>query len=165
MKLSTYDIAPSFLGHILMAKENNHVCALFLNDDKLKLMEELEHKFPTYALNRDPEIQYEIEQILQHLNSHQKLPHFTYQFYGTPFQKEVWNYLLTIPSGETVSYSDIALHLNRPKSVRAVANACGANHIAILIPCHRVIGKNGKLTGYRWGLKIKEFLLKQEKNI
>lgn len=164
MKLLTYDIAPSSLGHILMAKENNNICALFLNDDKLKLMEELEHKFPNYALNRDPDIQHDIEKVIQHLNYYKPLPHFTYQLYGTSFQKEVWNYLLTIPSGKTVSYSDIAFHLNRPKSIRAVANACGANHIAILIPCHRVIGKNGTLTGYRWGLKIKQFLLEREKN-
>ena len=81
---------------------------------------------------------------------------------GTAFQKAVWNALLTIPYGKTCSYSDIAMQIGRPKAVRAVAQAIGRNPISIIIPCHRVVGKDGSLTGYQWGIPIKEALLKIE---
>ncbi len=86
-------------------------------------------------------------------------------FSGTDFQKNVWNALSEIPYGKTVSYSDIAKRINNPKAVRAVANANAANKIAIIVPCHRVTGKNGTLTGYASGLDKKEFLLNIEKNV
>ena len=82
---------------------------------------------------------------------------------GTIFQQDVWQALLSTKHAETLSYSDIAHLINRPKAVRAVGAANGANHIAIIIPCHRVIGKNGKLTGYAYGLEMKQYLLNLEK--
>ena len=81
---------------------------------------------------------------------------------GTDFQKQVWQALIETQHGDTLSYSDIAQHINCPKAVRAVGAANGANHIAIIIPCHRIIGKSGKLTGYAYGLKVKQFLLELE---
>lgn len=81
---------------------------------------------------------------------------------GTPFQQSVWNALLTIPYGETTSYSAIARQIGRPNAIRAVGAANGANPIPIIIPCHRVIGSNGKLTGFGGGLPTKEHLLKLE---
>lgn len=84
---------------------------------------------------------------------------------GTEFQRAVWQALLALPWGETASYSDIALQIARPKAVRAVGAANGANPVAIIIPCHRVIGKGGALTGYAWGLKMKASLLKLESAI
>ncbi len=86
------------------------------------------------------------------------------QLLGTPFQQKVWNILQAIPYGNTISYSEQAVLINNPKAVRAVAAANAANLIAILIPCHRVIGKSGKLTGYSGGIDKKEFLLTLEKN-
>lgn len=83
---------------------------------------------------------------------------------GTPFQVSVWDALCKIPYGETCSYSDIANRIGKPSSVRAVGTAIGANPVLISIPCHRVIGKNGALTGYRGGLMMKTRLLKLEKN-
>ena len=83
-------------------------------------------------------------------------------FTGTDLQQKVWNALLAIPYGQTVSYGDMARQIGRPGAVRAVANANGANAISIFVPCHRVIGSNGALTGYAGGLKAKEFLLKLE---
>lgn len=83
-------------------------------------------------------------------------------FAGTDFQQKVWNALLAIPYGQTVSYGDMARQIGRPGAVRAVANANGANAISIFVPCHRVIGSNGTLTGYAGGLEAKEFLLKLE---
>ncbi len=82
---------------------------------------------------------------------------------GTDFQKDVWNYLLTIPYGKTIAYGEIARALGDPKLVRAVGAANGSNKVSIIIPCHRVIGSGGALTGYAGGLWRKEWLLKHEK--
>jgi methylated-DNA-[protein]-cysteine S-methyltransferase len=86
-------------------------------------------------------------------------------FTGTDFQKQTWQALLTIPYGETCSYSEQAERISRPKAVRAVGGANGLNPIGIIVPCHRVIGKSGNLTGYAGGLKVKEFLLRLEGSI
>ena len=82
---------------------------------------------------------------------------------GTEFQLKVWNALLEIPYGETRSYQQIAQRIGQPKALRAVGGACNRNPIGIIVPCHRVIGKNGKLTGYAGGLFYKELLLNHEK--
>ena len=81
---------------------------------------------------------------------------------GTPFQNRVWKELESIPYGKTVSYSEIAERIGRKNSVRAVARVIGQNKIALVVPCHRVIGKNGKLTGYAYGLQKKSWLLRHE---
>ena len=93
-----------------------------------------------------------------------KLKKFSLQFdfAGTEFQKKVWRALAAIPFGETRSYGEIAKQIRRPKAVRAVGAANGRNPISIMVPCHRVIGSNGKLTGFAGGLEIKAFLLKTE---
>lgn len=83
---------------------------------------------------------------------------------GTDFQKLVWNALLEIPYGETRSYQEIAIRIGKPKALRAVGGACNRNPIGIIVPCHRVIGKNGSLTGYAGGLSYKELLLNHEKD-
>jgi AraC family transcriptional regulator of adaptative response/methylated-DNA-[protein]-cysteine methyltransferase len=82
---------------------------------------------------------------------------------ATAFQQRVWKALQQIPRGETRSYSQVAQELGSPKSVRAVAGACAANPVAVIVPCHRVVGKNGSLTGYRWGVERKQKLLTAEK--
>ena len=81
---------------------------------------------------------------------------------ATAFQWRVWKQIQAIPYGETSTYSEIAETLGKPRAVRAVANACASNHVAILIPCHRVVGKKGDLRGYRWGVKRKQTLLSLE---
>ncbi|NRD77350.1 methylated-DNA--[protein]-cysteine S-methyltransferase [Bacillus sp. BRMEA1] len=88
---------------------------------------------------------------------------FPYQFEGTDFQKTVWNALIEIPFAETGSYKDIAVSIGNEKAIRAVGSANGRNKLSIVIPCHRVIGSNGKLTGYAGGLWRKEWLLEHEK--
>ncbi len=82
---------------------------------------------------------------------------------GTEFQKKVWDALLEIPYGETRSYQEIAIRIGNPKAVRAVGGACNRNPIGIIVPCHRVVGKNGSLTGYAGGLSYKKLLLEHEK--
>ena len=81
---------------------------------------------------------------------------------GTPLQQQVWQALQAIPVGSTLTYTDLAVRVGRPQAVRAVASACAANRLAVVIPCHRVVGRSGSLTGYRWGLDRKRLLLDME---
>ena len=102
------------------------------------------------------------EQIIEFLEGDRQQFSIPMDFKGTQFQQEVWNALNNIQYGETKTYKDIADMINNPKAVRAVGSAIGKNPLLILIPCHRVIGKNGTLTGYRGGLDMKKMLLKME---
>jgi AraC family transcriptional regulator of adaptative response/methylated-DNA-[protein]-cysteine methyltransferase len=83
---------------------------------------------------------------------------------GTPFQIAVWQIVLTVPSGETITYNSIAQQLNKPKAARAVGTAVGKNPLAYIIPCHRVVGQHGAMGGYRWGIERKKALLQWEKS-
>jgi len=102
------------------------------------------------------------KQILEYLQGKRTAFTFALDFRGTPFQVSVWQALTRIPFGETRSYTDIAEVVQRPKAIRAVGAANGANPIPIVVPCHRVIGKNGSLTGFGGGLDVKEELLRFE---
>ncbi|GLO65194.1 methylated-DNA--[protein]-cysteine S-methyltransferase [Oceanobacillus kimchii] len=121
-------------------------------------------KYPTYELISDDQIlENAVEEIESYLDG--KVKEFSFEVdysYGTPFQQKVWRALQEVSFGETVTYTDIAKQIGRPDAVRAVAGAIGANQLLIAIPCHRVIGKNGKLVGYRGGIEMKESLLKLE---
>ena len=103
-----------------------------------------------------------IEQLIQYFNGERRQFDFPMNQSGTPFQQDVWNHLLTIPFGRTISYMDLAKMTGDTKATRAVANANGKNNIAIVIPCHRVIGSNRELTGYAGGLWRKKGLLEHE---
>lgn len=107
---------------------------------------------------------YVFNQIEEYLVGKRKYFDFKYELRGTDFQMKVWNELKKIPYGETLSYKDIAIRIGNEKSYRAVGNANNKNPITIVVPCHRVIGENGKLVGYFGGLKMKEFLLNLERN-
>ena len=110
-----------------------------------------------------------IEMAVQQLNEYflhqRRVFNIPLLFVGTDFQKKVWNELLKIPYGKTISYGELAKQIGMPKSVRAVANANAVNAISIIAPCHRVIGSNGSLTGYGGGLERKRFLLELETHI
>lgn len=103
-----------------------------------------------------------VEQLIQYFNGERRQFDFPMNQSGTPFQQDVWNHLLTIPFGRTISYMDLAKMTGDTKATRAVANANGKNNIAIVIPCHRVIGSNRELTGYAGGLWRKKWLLEHE---
>lgn len=103
-------------------------------------------------------------QLDEYFNGHRQEFTFPYQFEGTDFQKIVWNDLLKIPYAETGSYKDIAVSIGNEKAIRAVGSANGKNKLSIVIPCHRVIGSNGKLTGYAGGLWRKDWLLQHERS-
>jgi len=129
-----------------------------------ELLEWAKKRFPGSPFIEDDEmLQPFAAEITQYLEGKRKT--FTVPFHnvGTPFQLAVWHALCAIPYGQTKSYSDIANDINKPAAVRAVGAAIGANPISITVPCHRVIGKNGSLTGYRGGLEMKTLLLDLEK--
>lgn len=104
------------------------------------------------------------EEILKYFNKEISNINIEYLLQGTDFQKMVWNALLNIPYGKTLTYKEIAILINKPKAARAVANAISKNKLLIIIPCHRVIGSNGSLTGFRGGLDLKEHLINLEKS-
>lgn len=112
-------------------------------------------------VDKNSEIQ---KQLTEYENGKRKFFELPLHLIGTDFQKQVWNALLEIPYGETRSYQEIAIRIGKPKALRAVGGACNRNPIGIIVPCHRVIGKNGSLTGYAGGLSYKELLLKHEKD-
>ncbi len=133
------------------------------NKSFLELSNWAEKKFPGSALKEDAEklVHYAAE-IIEYFEGKRKNFTVPFDYHGTEFQVEVWNALCEIPFGETKSYSDIANYINKPAAVRAVGAAIGANPVLITVPCHRVVGKNGSLTGYRGGLEMKTQLLDLE---
>ena len=104
------------------------------------------------------------KQLSEYFSGERKTFEIEFEFSGTEFQKSVWSGLLKIPFGETKTYGEIAKEIGKPKAGRAVGSACNKNPLPIIVPCHRVIGKNGKLTGFACGTEIKEWLLDHEKN-
>jgi methylated-DNA-[protein]-cysteine S-methyltransferase len=121
-------------------------------------------RFSGSTLSRDDEkLQPYMTELIEYLQGSRKSFKLPCDYAGTPFQKAVWNALCTIPYGQTKSYSEIAIQIQRPAAVRAVGTAIGANPLLITIPCHRVLGKNGALTGYRGGLDMKTKLLQLER--
>ena len=102
------------------------------------------------------------KQLFEYFSGERKIFDLDFEFSGTEFQKSVWNELLKIPFGKTKTYGEIAKAIGKPKAARAVGSACGKNPLAIIVPCHRVLGMNGKITGFAWGTEIKEWLLGYE---
>lgn len=144
----------------LVASECGLAAILWENDkpNRVRLGDLIEDKKNPMLLNVE-------QQLTDYFAGRKKkFSSLKFDFQGTDFQKKVWAALLTIPFGETRSYADIAVQVGSPKAVRAVGAANGRNPISIIAPCHRVIGKNGALTGFAGGLKAKEILLKLEKN-
>jgi AraC family transcriptional regulator of adaptative response/methylated-DNA-[protein]-cysteine methyltransferase len=153
------------LGAILVAQSQRGICAILLGDDPDALVRDLQDQFGRAKLiggnagfeKMMAEVVGFVEQPALGLN----LP---LDVRGTAFQARVWQALRKIPPGATVSYADIAERIGSPKAVRAVAQACAANHIAVAIPCHRVVRRDGDLSGYRWGVERKRELLQREGN-
>jgi len=121
-------------------------------------------QFPSCQLIEDAQnLEIYIKQLIEYFEGIRKQFSFAFDVRGTIFQMKVWNALSTIPYGTSFCYSDIANQIGNPKAVRAVGTAIGSNPVAIVIPCHRVLGKNGSLTGFSGGLDVKEKLLTLEK--
>ena len=140
------------LGKITIVEENQQIIQISFGENKLENVQTQQTQL----------IKQKYEQITQYLEGKRKEFNVPINPKGTPFQQKVWKALLTIPYGKTSSYQEIAQKIGNPKGSRAVGMANHNNPIAIIIPCHRVIGKNGKLVGYAGGITIKEKLLKLE---
>jgi AraC family transcriptional regulator of adaptative response/methylated-DNA-[protein]-cysteine methyltransferase len=149
---------------MLVAATDKGVCAISLGDRDTVLESSLREEFPATEIRRNgAELDIFVQTILRHLNGNQPRLDLPLDVRATAFQGRVWKALQTIPYGQTRSYSQIAKVIRRPTAVRAVARACATNPIALLIPCHRVVREDGKLGGYRWGLKRKIQSLEREK--
>jgi len=157
-----FTVINSFLGLVLVAKTNIGICALMISDTKESLLQELRSSFKRLELVENKELDPLAYQVMRNIEL--KIPcEFPLDMRGTDFQLKVWNLLKQIPLGKTVSYEDLSIQLQMSKGARAIAKACGSNKISLLIPCHRVIRKNGNISGYRWGVSRKEQLLNLEK--
>lgn len=158
-----YTVQPSDLGWVLLAATQRGICAIELSDSPEAAIAALQSRFPKAQLQpNDAELDHWAATVIAWLHApHQPLA-LPLDVQGTDFQRQVWQALQAIPPGETASYAEIARRLGHPKSARAVARACATNTIAVAIPCHRVVGSNGTLTGYRWGIHRKQALLARE---
>jgi len=153
------------LGSILVAQSERGVCAIMMGDDPDALARELQDRFPRAQLiGGDAGFEQLVARVVGLVEAPGVGLDLPLDVRGTAFQQRVWQALREIPAGETVSYTELARRIGAPKSVRAVAQACGANRLAVAIPCHRVVRNDGALSGYRWGVERKRTLLERETN-
>jgi AraC family transcriptional regulator of adaptative response/methylated-DNA-[protein]-cysteine methyltransferase len=159
----SYTIIPSELGKLLIATTPRGVCAVRFGDNERKLEQDLRREFNAAEISRqDQELKTVAGTVQNLLTRPASATAIALDIQGTAFQQRVWSALRTIPRGETRSYTDVARQIGAPRAVRAVANACGSNPVAVVIPCHRVVQKNGSMAGYRWGVERKAALLRAE---
>jgi AraC family transcriptional regulator, regulatory protein of adaptative response / methylated-DNA-[protein]-cysteine methyltransferase len=151
------------LGSILVAQSAKGVCAILLGDDPDALLRDLQDRFPRATLiGGDSRFENVVARVVGLVETPAIGLDLPLDVRGTAFQQRVWRALRAIPAGETVSYADLAAKIGSRKAVRAVAQACAANPLAVAIPCHRVVKHDGSLSGYRWGVERKRALLERE---
>jgi AraC family transcriptional regulator of adaptative response/methylated-DNA-[protein]-cysteine methyltransferase len=151
------------LGAILVAATEKGVCAIQLGDDPEILVRGLQDRFPRARLiGGDATFEQLVARVVALVEAPGNGLDLPLDVRGTAFQRQVWQALRDIPPGSTASYAEIAQRIGRPKAVRAVAQACASNDIAVAIPCHRVVRRDGGLSGYRWGIERKRVLLERE---
>lgn len=151
------------LGSILVAASAKGICAILLGDDAEALTRDLQDRFPKANLvGGDAAFEHWMAQVVGFVEAPRVGLELPLDIRGTAFQRRVWRALSEVPPGSTTSYAEIAKRLRAPKAVRAVAQACAANTLAVAIPCHRVVRTDGGLSGYRWGVARKRALLERE---
>ena len=159
-----YAIAGSSLGRLLVAATEKGICMVCLGDSDQELEWELHNEFPAAAVDRDDQaLGAWLGALLRYLAGREPHLELPLDVRATAFQWRVWQALRAIPYGERRSYKEIAAVLGQPKAARAVGRACATNPVPLIVPCHRAVGSDGELTGYRWGVKRKEALLAQER--
>lgn len=155
--------ARSPIGLVLVARSAAGLVAVLVGDDREALRRELARRFPLGEwAGSDAALDALAERVAALVETPAKTLDVPLDMRGTPFQRDVWRALRAIPPGATTTYGELAARLGRPTSARAVGAACGANPLAIVVPCHRVIARDGALTGYRWGVERKRALLERE---
>lgn len=151
------------LGSLLVARNDQGICAVLLGDNAHSLERDLGRRFPQASRAGDDSgteaVLAKVARVVENPRLAADLP---LDPRGTAFQRRVWQMLRTIPAGSTVSYAELARRIGAPRAVRAVAQACGANALAVIVPCHRVVRSDGTLSGYRWGAGRKRALLERE---
>lgn len=153
------------LGAILVAQSERGICAILLGDDPHQLVCNLQDQFrKANLIGADREFEQLIASVVGFVEAPATGLNLPLDIRGTAFQERVWQALREIPAGSTASYAEIAQRIGAPTSMRAVAQACGANRLAVAIPCHRVVRSDGNLSGYRWGVERKRQLLERELN-
>jgi AraC family transcriptional regulator of adaptative response/methylated-DNA-[protein]-cysteine methyltransferase len=158
-----FAIGECSLGSLLIAQSERGVCAILLGDDPELLVRDLQDRFSRADLiGGDSQFEQLIAKVVGFIEAPGIGLDLPLDVRGTAFQQRVWQALHQIPVGETLSYTELACRIGAPTSVRAVAQACAANAIAVAIPCHRVVRNDGTLAGYRWGIERKRALLERE---
>jgi AraC family transcriptional regulator of adaptative response/methylated-DNA-[protein]-cysteine methyltransferase len=158
-----FAIGECSLGAILVARSDRGVCAISLGDDPDALARDLQDRFPQARLiGGDADFERLVATVVGFVEAPRLGLDLPLDVRGTAFQQRVWQALQDIPAGTTVSYAEVARRIGAPAAVRAVAQACGANALAVAIPCHRVMRNDGAISGYRWGVERKRALLQRE---
>jgi AraC family transcriptional regulator, regulatory protein of adaptative response / methylated-DNA-[protein]-cysteine methyltransferase len=158
-----FAVGESSLGAILVASSKKGVVSIFIGDDPDELIRRLQDKFPKAQLiGGDSKYESLVARVVGFVEAPSLGLDLPLDVRGTAFQQRVWQTLRDIPTGQTVSYSEIARKIGTPKAVRAVAGACAANNIALAIPCHRVVRNDGSISGYAWGIERKRALIERE---
>lgn len=159
-----FGIAACALGRVLVAATSRGLCAVQLGDDDRALRADLLQRFPHAAIGPGgPAFQRTLERVVRLVERPAACPHLPLDISGTAFQRRAWKALQQIPAGTTVTYAELAARMGHPKAHRAAASACGANPLAVVVPCHRVVRADGGLGGYRWGPARKQALLGAER--
>ena len=160
-----YTIIDSPLGRLLLGATRNGVCAVCMGASDEAVEAAIREDYYAADLQRDDASMTEwIGHFQRYFEGHEFPRNLPIDVQATAFQWKVWKHIQAIPYGQTVSYTKIAQRIGEPRAVRAVANACADNHVALIVPCHRIIGAKGDLRGYRWGVKRKQALLSMEKD-
>ena len=158
-----FAVGEASLGAVLVAATDKGVCAILLGDDPDALVRDLQDRFPQAEFEGDdPSFERTVAEVVGLVEAPGHRLDLPLDIRGTAFQQRVWAALQAIPPGQTATYTEIARAIGQPKAVRAVAQACGANPLAIAIPCHRVVRSDGDLSGYRWGVERKRKLIDRE---
>jgi len=158
-----YIITDCELGKMLVARTPRGICSVTFGDSDKELRDGLDKEFPNAEIaENDHDLKTAVDAIVKYLAGKNKRLVLPLDLQATAFQMQVWDFLRKIPYGETRSYSEVAEEMGDKKKVRAVAQACAKNRVALLIPCHRVIASDGKFSGYRWGIERKKKLLATE---
>lgn len=157
---------PTWLGGSLIAVTDMGLCAVFFGDEPKALQADLRRRFAGTELVESLPEDRDFAALVLTVNRAIENPSLPFEMnldlHGTPFQQKVWKSLMSIPFGQTISYSELAERVGKPNAIRAVASACGANPISVIVPCHRVVRSDGSLSGYRWGIERKQKLIKRE---
>lgn len=157
-------LADSALGPLMIGATAAGICFIGFGEDEAALRGDVMHRFPKARIEEAPEALADaVRQVVAFVAEPKAALDLPLDLRGTAFQKRVWDALRAIPLGETRTYSGLAAAMGEPRATRAVARACAQNKVSLAVPCHRVVGKDGDLTGYRWGVERKRVLLAGEK--